>query len=280
MMDRDALLERALTLADDDDWAGAADLLRDHLSEFDEDAGVHCSLGVAERELGLDGVAYERFKRALSLEPTDPYLLATAGNAIARFDDPDAEPALRAAAVTAPEVALGRFLYGAYLAREGFVEEGLEELRAARELDPDDPQIAYELGVAHVFADDHDRATDSLADAVRLAPEDGWNRVVFGLALLEADRLDEATGELMSGARLCEDDVYAQLAAALAAAATGLDDDAYEMLERARMRADDPDLALVTSVEERVDAGHESARRLLMDDLAPNMLRLRMSERP
>lgn len=279
-MDRDQLLERVLTLADEEDWAGAADLLRDHLEDFDEDPAVHCWLGVAERELGMEGVAYERFKRALALDPTDPYVLATAGNGLAHFDDPDAETALRAAAVTAPEVAAGRFFYGAYLAREGFVEQGLEELKAARELDPEDPQIAYELAVAHAFDGDHERATDILADAVRLAPEDGWMRVVFGLELLEADRLEEAAGELISGARLREDDVYAQLAAALAAAATGLDDGAWEMLERARMNAAEADLVLVTNVEDRLDLGHEEARALLMEDLAPNMLRLRMSERP
>lgn len=279
-MDRDQLLERVLTLADEEDWGGAAELLRDHLAENDEDPAVHCWLGVAERELGMEGVAYERFKRALALEPTDPYVLATAGNGLAHFDDPDAEPALRAAAVTAPDVALGRFLYGAYLAREGFVEQGLEELRAARDLDPEDAQIAYELGVAHAFAGDHDRAADVLADAVRLAPEDGWIRIVFGLELLEADRFDEATGELVSGARLRHDDVYAQLAAALSAAATGLEDDAWEMLERARINAVEADLVLVTNVEDRLAAGHESAQSLLVDDLAPNMLRLRMSERP
>jgi len=279
-VDRDTLLERTLTLADDEDWESAADLLREHLSDFDDDPAVHCWLGVAERELGLDGVAYQRFKRALSLDPSDPYVLATAGNGVAHFDDPDAEQALRAAALTAPGVAVARLLYGAYLSREGFLDQALEELDSARELDPEDPQIAYELGVAHALGQEYDRAADALADAVRLAPEDGWPRVVFGLVLLEGARFDEAAGELMSGARLREDDVYAQLAAALAAAAAGRDDDAYEMVERARLRAGEGDLVLVTAVEDRLDAGHDAARRLLMEDLAPNMLRTRISERP
>jgi tetratricopeptide (TPR) repeat protein len=279
-MDRDALLEQALTLSDDGDWEGAADLLRDHLEQFDEDPGVHCWLGVAERELGMEGVAYERFKRALALNPEDPYVLATAGNGLAAFDDADAEPALRAAALIAPEVALGRLLYGAYLAREGFHADALRELAAARQIDPDDPQIAYELGVAYALSGDHDRATDALTDAVRLDPEEGWTRVVLGLELLEADQLDEAVGELMAGARLVEDDIEAQLAAALAAAATGREGTAYEMLERARMRAAEPDLRLVTAVEDRLDAGHEAAASMLLEDLAPNMLRMRMRERP
>ena len=81
-MDRDALLGRALSLADEGDWEGSAEVLREHLEDFDEDPAVHCWLGVAERELGAEGVAYERFKRALALEPEDPYVLATAGNGI------------------------------------------------------------------------------------------------------------------------------------------------------------------------------------------------------
>ena len=203
-MDRDTLLERALTMADEGDWSAAADLLRGQLVEFDEEPAVHCWLGVAERELGMEGVAYERFKRALALDPQDPYVLATAGNGLARFDDPAAEQALRAAALIAPRVAVARMFYGAYLSREGFTEEGLVELNTAREIDPDDAQVAYELGVGYALAGDQDRAADALADAVRLAPEDGWTRVVFGLVLLEADRRDEAVGELMSGARLSE----------------------------------------------------------------------------
>ena len=279
-MTRDDLLERALSLFDEDDWDGAAELLRDSLADFGEDAAVHCWLGVAERELGMDGVAYERFKKALSLGPTDPYVLATAGNAVAAFDDEDAEPALRSAALTAPDIPLTRLMYGAYLSREGFHEDALRELRAARELAEDDAQIAYELGVAHALADDLDAATDAMADAVRLDPDDGWVRVVFGLALLESDRMDEATGELMSGARLRPTDVDAQLAAALAAGATGRDGIAYEMLERGRISAMEGDLALLAAVEDRVDAGHEAAASMLHEDLAPDMLRTRLRERP
>jgi len=279
-MDRDALLERALELADDEDWEGTAELLREHLADFDDDAAVHCWLGVAERELGMDGVAYERFKRTLALGPEDPYLLATAGNGVWHFDDLDAEVALRTAALLGPEVALARLFYGAYLAREGFPEDALRELNAAREIDPDDPQIAYELGIAHGLQDDFDAAADALATAVTLDPEDGWARVVFALVLVEAGRLEEATGEFISGARRVEDDVDAQLAAALAAAATGRDGTAYEMLERARMRSAEGDLMLVTVVEDRLDGGHEASAEMLTEDFAPNLLRSRMSERP
>lgn len=279
MMDRDQLLERVLDLGAEEDWSAAADLLRDHLEDFPDDPAVLCWLGVAERELGLGGVAYERFKQALAIGTEDPYVLATAGNGIAYFDDPDAEQTLRTAALLAPDLVVTRLMYGVYLAREGFSEQALAELTAARELDHDDPQIAYELGVAHALSGDYERAADPLADSVRLDPEDGWTRTVFGLVLLEADRVEEAVGELISGARLREDDVEAQLAAALAAAAIGRDGTAYEMLERARIRADEPDLVLITSVEDRLDSGHEASEELLREDLAPDLLRTRLRER-
>lgn len=279
-MEVEQLLERAQSKAEEGDWESAADMLRGSLPDFEDEAALHCWLGVAERELGMGGIAYERFKRALALDPVDPYVLATAGNGVAAFDDPDAERALRTAAVTAPEVALTRLMYGAYLTREGFLEQGLEELRAARELDSDDPQIAYELGVGNALAGRNDAAADALADAVRLNPDDGWVRVVFGLVLLEADREEEAAGELMSGARLSEDDVEAQLAAALAAAAAGLDDVAYEMLERGRLRAMGDDVQIVDAVEEQIDAGAVSAASMLREDFAPDLLRRRLQERP
>ena len=144
-MDRNQLLEQALALGEEGDWLGAAELLRDHLEDFAQDAGVLCWLGVAEQELGMGGVAYERFKHALSLGSDDPYVLATAGNGIAYFDDPEAENTLRTAALIAPDLPVTRLMYGTYLAREGFTDQAIEELTAARELDPDDPQIAYEL---------------------------------------------------------------------------------------------------------------------------------------
>jgi hypothetical protein len=57
-MELQALLDRALALADEGDWEGMAALLREHLAEHEGEPAVHCWLGVAERELGMEGVAY------------------------------------------------------------------------------------------------------------------------------------------------------------------------------------------------------------------------------
>jgi tetratricopeptide (TPR) repeat protein len=279
-MELEQLLHRALDLGDEGDWEGTADLLREHLADFDGEPAVHCWLGVAERELGLDGIAYERFKRALALGPEDPHILATAGNGIAAFDDPEAEHALRTAALTAPGLAVARLLYGAFLAREGFLEDARRELDAARALAPEDAQIAYEQGVARYLGGDVDGATDAVGDAVALAPDDGWARVVFGLLLLESGRPDESAGELAEGARIVPEDVEAQAVAALSACVIGADDLAWEMLERARVRAVSGDQDLVEAVEERLEAGPDAARRFLGDELGPDMLRERTRQRP
>jgi Flp pilus assembly protein TadD len=279
-MDLDTLLGRAISLADGGDWGPAAEVLRDNVADFADEASVHCALGVAERELGNDGVAYECFKKALALQPEDPYVLATAGNGVAWFDDPAAMEALKSAALLAPDVPLTRMLYGAYLAREGFHDWAVEQLEAAREIDKADPQIRYELGVAHALSGQTSRAADSLGEAVQLAPGDGWMRMLYGLVLLEDDRLDEAAVELIEGARSSPEDVEGQLVAALAAGATGLDGVAFEMLERGRMRALEGDAELIDSAEEHIDAGPEAAASFLEDEVQREALRVRLMERP
>lgn len=275
------VLEEALLRADDGDWEGAAELLREELTgEADPSAEVLCWLGVAERELGLTGIAYERFKQALALDPQEPFVLATAGNAIAHFDDPEAEVALRAAALLGPDVPLARWMYGAYLTREGMLPEARLELDAALELDPDDPLIRYESAVWHLVSLAPAEGISDLFRALDLDPDDGWARVVLGLALHSADRLDEAIVELDAGARLREDDVEAQLLAALALTAEGHEDRAWEMLERARLRAEGTDTLIVNEVEDRMNDTPDAARRLLDSTLAPSALRERLAARP
>jgi tetratricopeptide (TPR) repeat protein len=275
-----AILARALAMAEDGEWEEAADLLRDALEEHGDDPHVLCWLGIAERELGLEGIAYERFKRALDHEPEDPVLLATAGNALAAFDDPAAEAALRTAAMVAPELPQARWMYGAYLVREGLLEKGMEELDAALRLDPDDPVINLERGVGWALAGDMDSATHAFGRSAELDPGEGWALVLLGLAWIELGEMEEAVRALDEGARLRPDDLEAQLLASLAMAAADRPDDAVEMVERARFHVGEGDRALLLQVEERLDEGPDAARRFLRGSLAPSALRERLMERP
>ena len=277
---RELALQKAYRLADELDWPGMVEHLHATLVDFPDDPFVLCWLGVAERELGMDGIAYERFKECLAAQPEDAHVLAVAGNGLAGFDDPGAEPALRAATLIDPELALGRWLYGAYLLREGLPDQGLRELQAARDLEPDNAEITYELGVALARRGNHEGAVDEFYRATELGDDDGWTRVVLGLALLEEERFDEAVGELTHGARARRDDVQAQILASLAAAREGLLDLAWEMLERSRQVAAGGDLALAEEVAEVIDRGAEEASTFLTAEVASGVYRQRLGERP
>ena len=98
----EAVLQAAFRCAEDGEWDRAAELLRDALLEDPEDPYLLIWLGLVEQEVGLDGLAYERFRRGIDSAANDPILLATAGSALASFDDPSAGPALRTAALLAP----------------------------------------------------------------------------------------------------------------------------------------------------------------------------------
>ncbi len=276
----EGILQRALALAEEGEWDEVAELLREELGDHPDDPYLLCWLGMAERELGLEGIAYERFKRALGSEPQDPVLLCTAGNALAAFDDPEAEAALRTAAMIAPELAQARWMYGAYLVREGMLEDGLRELDAALRLDPDDPVILLERGVARLLSDDLESAMHAFTRSAELAPDDGWAQILLGLTWCELDDVEEGARALDEGARLRPEDLEAQLIAALALAATGRDAEALEMLERARLHADEIDRELVLEVEERIEEGGEAALRFLRAGLGPSALRERSMVRP
>ena len=279
-VDGEETLRQALDKGEEGDWEGMARDLLEQLEAVPGDPAILCWLGVAERELGLPGSAYDRFKEALAQDPEDPFVLATVGNGLAQFDDPDAEAALRSASVLAPDLPLARWLYGAYLSREGLHEDAMRELRAASELAPDEPVIAYEIGVALALGGEMEQAADALTRSVDLDPGEGWSQVVLGLVEAEMDQMTEATRDLSEGARLCPQDVEAQFLAALSAASTGLEDLAYEMMERGRQSALPGDLPLLEVIEDRLGEGPDSTRTFLRQELLPGVLRERLMNRP
>src|SRR5262245_29459977 len=158
-----------------------ADRLTAALREEPDEPHLLCWLGVAYREAGQDGIAYEYFRRCWQQDPLDPHILAMCGAGLAAFDDPDAEPALRAAVLSGPDVPIARLQYGAYLAREGVFEQALEQLNAAIELEPEDPVIRGELAIALALKGDYASAVNAFERALELAPDDSWSRVLLGL---------------------------------------------------------------------------------------------------
>jgi Flp pilus assembly protein TadD len=253
-----------------------AQLLGTAVEAVPDDPYLLCWLGVAERELDNQGSAYELFKRCLAEDPLDPHLLALAGAGLAAFDDPEAEPVLRAAALTGPDLPITRLQYGAYLAREGIFEEALEQLRAAVALAPDDPTMRSELGVALALKGDLAGAAAAMTDALDLAPDDSWTRVLLGLIQTEQDAVEASAESLVQASRERTEDGEAQVLAALAAAAAGWEDVAEEALARAAYTPDAVDPQLVQEAEERIAAGAEAARAFFKETIAPSVLHDRL----
>lgn len=278
MADLEQVLSEALSLGDEGRWADMADVLAEALEQTPDDPYLLCWLGVAERELGNEGVAYEYFRRCLEQDPLDPQLLALAGSGLAAFDDPEAEAALRTAALTGPDIPTTRLQYGAYLARSGLFEEALEHLRAAVDLAPDDAAVHSELGVALALKGELGPAVEAMEHALELAPDDSWTRLLLGLLYAELDSLDEAAETLSQAAEERLDDVEAQVLAALAAAAVGWEQAAHEALARAEQAAVRGEGRLLLEVEERIVAGAEAAREMLFDELGPSILRERLRQ--
>ncbi len=272
------VLQQALALGEEGRWEEMARLLHDALRQEPDDPYLLGWLGVAEQELGNDGAAYEYFRRCLAQDPLDPHLLALAGSGLAAFDDPEAEAALRAAALTGPDVPTARLQYGAYLARAGVFEEALEHLRAAAKLAPDDPTVHSELGTALALKGELESAVAEMEVALDLAPDDAWSRLLLGLLHAELENLEEAAESLIQAAQELEGDAEAHVLAALAAAAVGWDDAAHDAIARAAYIAEGSDLALLEEAEARVVSGRRAARAMLLETVGPSALRERLSQ--
>lgn len=278
-MDVENALQEAMSLGEEGRWEEMARLLSETAAELEEDDPyVLCWLGVAERELGNENGAYEAFKRCIAADPVDPNLLAMAGTGLAAFHDPDAERALRAAALTGPDVAFTRLSYGAYLAREGVFAEAIEHLQAAVRLEPDDPGAQSELGIAYALKSDYEGAAAAMERTLELAPDDSWTRALLGLVYAELEDFEQAAEALVQAAEERTEDGEVQVLAALAAGAVGWDAAAADVLARAEYAAETVDPDLITEAEEALEAGRSHARELLVETLAPAALHDRLAQ--
>jgi Flp pilus assembly protein TadD len=278
MADVAELLSQALQLGEEERWEEMSEALTLALRDVPDDPYVLSWLGVAERELGRDGVAYDYFKRAWQEEPLDPELLAMIGSGLAAFDDPEAEAALRAAALTGPAVPIARLQYGAYLSRNGMHAQALDNLRAAAQLDPEDPTVHGELGIAHALNRDNTAAAAAMETALELAPDDSWTRVLLGLIQLELNDIEQSAEQLIRAAEERPEDGEAQVLAALAAAAAGWDAAAQTTIARVEFASDKVDEEVLEEARDRIDEGGGEALRLLTESLAPVALRERLSQ--
>jgi len=278
LADVQEVLEEALQLGEEGRWPEMAQLLEAALRDAPDDTFVLCWLGVAERELGRDGVAYDYFKRCWQEKPLDPHVLAITGAGLAAFDDPDAEAALRAGALSGPDLPITRLHYGAFLSRAGLFDQALEQLHAAAELDPDDPTIRGELGAAYALQGNFAAAAVAMEAALERAPDDSWTRTLLGLVYARLGEIEDAATQLLQAADERSDDAEVQVLAALAAAAAGWADAAQNAIARAEFAGEGADPDLIEDVREQIDEGAEASREYLDEEIGPHALRERLRQ--
>lgn len=278
MADVQDVLNRALALGEEERWEEMAEILAAALDDSPDEPYLLCWRGVAEQELGNDGLAYEYFRRCLAQDPLDPHLLALAGSGLATFADPEAETALRAAALSAPDLPVARLQYGAYLARQGLFEEAGTHLRAAVELAPEDPAVHSELACALALEGRLKDAAAEMEQALELASDDSWSRLLLGLLYAELGELEDAAEQLVRAADEREDDAEAHVLAALAAAGVGWEEAAHASITRAGYAAEGSDTALAAEAEERILSGAAAAEAMLLETLGPSVLRDRLTQ--
>lgn len=272
-------LREASSLADEGRFEEAFSILREEEEDHPRDPTLLCMLGVVAGEMDVtSGLAYDYYRRALSEAPLDPVVLVALGVGLARFDDPDAESVLRLAAVTAPDSLVARLHYGAYLGREGLVDAAMDELNAARELDPADPRVPRELAAVHLLVARADRAAQELERAIELSEADAELRVLYGLALIRLGRGEEAAEELHRASGDLDQDGPVQLLTSLACAAQEWWDEAWDALARAEGAVFPVEPALLREAEDALEAGSGQAAEFLREHMAPAVLRERLAE--
>lgn len=274
--DLQSVLLEATRLSEEGQDSDALELLLESEGEHSDDPMLLCMIGALAGHLGAEGMAVDFFNRCLQQQPTDAQVLITAGAGLAAAGDPGAEPALRLAAVTNPELAPARMHYGALLIRSGILEQGVEELLEARRLDPSDADIRRELGIAYLLSARSDEALDELESASAAGPEDWEARLLWSLAMINAKEIDRAAEELHPLGELLADDGNTQLLLALVFATQEWEDEAWLALSRAEAAEPPVDPAALREVEEALEAGSDAAQLLLLEEVAPSALRERI----
>lgn len=271
----DEQLAEASRLSEEGEDQLALDLLLGLEADYPDDATLLCMIGALAAHAGAEGMAVDYFRRCLDKSPTDPTLLITAGSGLALSGDAAAEPALRMAVLTAPDLPAARLHYGNYLVRAGLLEQGLEELSTARRLDPDDSGIREASGLAYLLAG---RAGEALVEleAAATGSDDPSARLLYGLALIQEGDLSRAAEELLPLAESMVEEAEVQAVLALVFGIEGWENEAWLALSRAEEAEVRVDPAALREVEEAIEGGEESMRALLLDEIAPSALRERM----
>lgn len=172
-----------------------------------------------------------------------------------------------ASLANAPEVSNGHLLRGRILLELGRLPEAAESLAKAVEIDPEDPDAPYFLGVVHERNEDIEAALASYRSAIGIRDQTGRSRLAAAELLVDAGRLGEARSLLDDGSAIARDHAgFRQLLGHIALQEGQRETAVKRFLEAVVIAPDDPvlreDLAYAQISAEQYRSAEATIRRL------------------
>ena len=153
------------------------------------------------------------------------------------YDQSGSEQEFKRAIELNPNYAVAHQWYGVLLRDMGRFNEGLEEIRKAKELDPLSLPISTDLGEIFYHARQYDQAIDQCKKALEIDANFHWAHSVLSKAHLQKSVFKEAIAEFKKALSLSGGSVEYLAGLALAHALAGKKDKALEIIEEMHKRS-------------------------------------------
>jgi Flp pilus assembly protein TadD len=191
--------------------SAAADLCRQIVAAYPEDADALHLQGVIAHARGEHALAARSLRRAVELRPEVPQLQHNLGAALlAGREFGEAAAVLRQAVARTPESGESHLQLGAALLGMGSLDEAVDALQRATQRRPSDADAWNNLGVALFRRGDADVAIDAFDRTLAIRPDAAAAHKNRGMALRLARRREEAVAAFERAAALRPEDHDAQ----------------------------------------------------------------------
>jgi Flp pilus assembly protein TadD len=154
-----------------------------------------------------------------------------ATEALKQGDTSIAVPLLKAIIAKTPGDATALYNLGMIYSDQRRLDQAVELLRQAAEIDPQNPHIFVAMGVAHARAEDFGAAIQSLHQAVQIDPDDTFAHQNLGACLLKQGDADEAAVHFRKSLSAAPDNLQSQFGLAQALEIMGRMHDADEVYQ-------------------------------------------------
>jgi tetratricopeptide (TPR) repeat protein len=214
-------------------FVGAARYLEAAVSQGRATYDVYLLLGRTYRQLGRPAEASAQFERAARLRPTVDAFYQQALAEREAGQAARAQVALMRARQLDPRDPLIAHQLGLACLEQGLLTQAEGELQEGLTLQADHPAILVALGRVRSAQHRWDEACELYRRAIAVAPDDAGAQLDLGRALLALRRLTEATRAFEEAARLAPESAEAQIALGMCYHAQGKRRQAKRALERA-----------------------------------------------